>query len=336
MKATVLALTVVVSVAMTPGTSTSADGGPWPLGTFRLEGGHPSCPAGYRCSKFSISGCSNVAKSAEGVLAQASPPPGRTTRGLVAFFSGHEGEHWWSDPGDLARSFLDRLRRRDGFVVVQVKWLDPWLKAPHGEDSGSAHLACRPATVVDWVYRTVYLPLGIQTGTGVCGFCITGNSGGASQAAYALSHYGLDGILAAAVLTSGPPHAAEEKGCLPGYPGYPYDGNGVQILDYSSGFSDEGADQGPCSRQDPSWTARWEEESVDTGANDVAYPDTRVAFVIGAEDTGASPFHAADFRDLLQEDPANMVVWTVVEGMEHTIQDSPAGLAALEDALLGP
>jgi hypothetical protein len=46
--------------------------------------------------------------------------------------------------------------------------------------------------------------------------------------------------------------------------------------------------------------------------------------------------HAADYRDLLGQDPSNDVTWTVVEGMGHTIQGSVPGMAALESALLGP
>lgn len=335
MRSCLLSVVVVgLMVAILPSRSGGADRGPWPLGTLTLEPGHPDCLVGYACAKFVVTGCAGVSKDAEGVMARASPPQSQQVRGLVVFFSGHEGEHWWTSTS-LAERFARRLRTRDGFIVVEVRWVDHWLKAPVGEASGSAHLACRPSTVVDWVYRTLYLPLGITVGTGECGFCITGNSGGASQAAYALSHYGLDGELGAAALTSGPPHAAEEKGCLPGYPGYAYDGDGVEVLDYSFGYTDQGGDLGPCILSDPSWIPRWQEESVDTGANDTSYPTTRVEFIVGAGDDGASPFHAEDLRDLLEQDPGNLLTWTVVRGMQHTIQSSPAGLAALEDALLG-
>jgi hypothetical protein len=336
MKLRSLAVAAGMVMAMAPAISHGAAEGPWPLGTFVLQPGHPECLVGYMCNEFAITGCPNVSRDALGVLARATPPKDQSVRGLVVFFSGHEGEDWWSSPTLLAGRFLSRLRTRDGFVVVQVKWLDHWLKAPLGEDSGSAHLACRPGTVVDWIYQDLYLRLGITAGPGECGFCITGNSGGATQAAYALSHYGLDGILGAAVLTSGPPHAAEEKGCLPGFPGYEYDSSGMKIIDLSFGFSDEGSDLGPCILADPSWGPRWQEESVDTGANDASYPRTRVEFITGSEDNGTAPIHAGDFRDLLQQDPNNHVTWLVVDGMRHTIQGSPEGLAALEASLLGP
>jgi hypothetical protein len=335
MKLRSLAMAVGVLMAIAPATSHGAPAEPWPLGTFAVEPGHPACLVGYSCTKFAISGCPNVSSDAEGVLARRSPPNGESVRGLVVFFSGSEGRDWWSTPDPLAAQFLNRLRTRDGFVIVQVRWIDSWLKAPRGQDAGSAHLGCRPATATDWVYEHIYLPLGISFEPGVCGFCITGNSGGASQATYALSHYGLDGILGAVFPTSGPPHAAQVKGCLPGWPGYEYDAART-LVDFSYGFDDEHGDLGPCKLSDPGWTPRWDEESVDTGANDASHPTTRIVFVIGADDHTSAVPHAADYRDLLGQDPSNDVTWTVVEGMGHTIQGSVPGMAAMEAALLGP
>src|SRR3989442_777475 len=306
----------------------------WPLGTFTVESGHPRCLTGYTCTQFAISGCSNVSAVAEGVVAEAAPPPSQPVRGLVALFSGEEGSTWWSAAPSASR-FLSKLRSRDGFVVVQVKWLDSWLQAPRGEDDGSAHLGCRPATAIDWIHQDLYVPLGITPGPGQCGFCVTGNSGGASQVSYALSHYGLDGILNGVFPTSGPPHAAQVKGCLPGSPGYLYEGSEVERIDLSYGFDDNHGDRGPCMLSDPSWTPRWQVESIDTGANDTSYPSTRIEFVIGADDTSSAVAHARDFRDLLEQDGSNDVTWTVVQGMGHSIQVSSSGLAALEAPLLG-
>lgn len=330
---TLVALLVVAANHLVKGTAGVA-AAPWPLGTFTVESGHPRCLTGYTCTKFAVSSCSNVSAEAEGVVAEAFPSGAQNVRGLVAFFSGDEGLTWWSSAPSASR-FLSKLRSQDRFVVVQVKWLDSWLQAPRREDDGSAHLGCRPATAIDWIYQNVYLPLGVTPGPGECGFCVTGNSGGASQVSYALSHYGLDGILNGVFPTSGPPHAAQVKGCLPGSPGYAYEGSELRRIDLSYGFDDSQGDRGPCMLSDSSWTPRWQVESVDTGANDVSYPSTRVEFVIGADDTSSAVAHARDYRDLLEQDPSNDVTWTVVQGMGHSIQASPTGLAALEAALLG-
>ena len=49
---------------------------------------------------------------------------------------------------------------------------------------------------------------------GVCGFCVLGGSGGSAQAAYSLSHYGLDAIVDGVFPIGGPTHAAIAKGCM--------------------------------------------------------------------------------------------------------------------------
>jgi hypothetical protein len=322
---------VLGNLSPTPASADRLGPSPWPLGVLQIIPGQPSCLTGYTCSKFVVSSCSGVSADAQGVMAEADPT--RSARGVVVFFSGDDGKDWWSDPSSLADQFLSRLRTRDGFVVIQVRWIDSWLKAPRGEESGSAHLACRSSTVTDWIYWNVYVPLNFTPRPGQCGFCISGNSGGASQASYALSHYGLEGELNGVFPTSGPPHAAEVKGCLPGYPGYRYEAGAVTLLDYSFGFDDEHGGLGPCLTQDPAFSARWTEESVDTGANDTSHPTVRIQFIIGADDVSSAVPHAGDYRDLLELDTGNHVTWTLVPDMGHSVQASVEGLRTLEKAL---
>jgi hypothetical protein len=331
---TLLAASLVVGgLSPTSETIGGAPASPWPLGTLQILSGHPKCLTGSTCRPFVVRSCSGVSADARGVIGEADPAELTSARGVVVFFSGAEGTDWWSAGSPVADQLLSRLRVHDHFVVIQVKWLDSWLKAPRGEDSGSAHLACRPATAIDWIYRNVSLPLGIQSVPGICGFCVTGNSGGASQASYALSHYGLDTILNGVFPTSGPPHAAQVKGCLPGFPDHQYEPNALALLDLSSGFDDQRGDAGPCLRQDRRFESRWTQESVDTGANDVLHPATRIEFIIGANDTSSAVTHAADYRALLDKEISNQVTWTVVQDMAHSIETSKTGLMALEQAL---
>ena len=329
---TSLAVSLIVgTVSPSPGTAHRIGASPWPLGVFQIVPGHPSCLIGYACSKFVVSSCPGVSTDAQGVIAETDPVG--SARGAVVFFSGDVGKEWWSDPSPLADQFLSRLRDRDGFVVIQIRWIDSWLKAPKGEESGSAHLACRPSTVIDWIYWNIYVPLNFTPRPGQCGFCIAGNSGGASQASYALSHYGLESELNGVFPTSGPPHTAEVKGCLPGYPGYGYEAEAVTLIDYSAGFDDEHGGLGPCLTQDTGFSARWTEESVDTGANDTSHPTTRVQFIVGANDESSAVPHAADYRELLEQDTGNHVTWTAVVGMGHSVQESLDGLRTLEAGL---
>jgi len=299
------------------------------LGTLSLlTNVHPPCITGSTCYAFKVANCPAVSLPARGRLATAAPTT--TARGVMVFFSGGDGSALWSDGNGLDGAFLDDLRAQ-GFWIIQVGWIDGWTMAAPGEDSGSAHLACRPATVVRWAYDNVYVPLGLVHTPERCGFCITGNSGGSSQVAYALTSYGLDSILDGAFPTSGPTHAAQEKGCVLGPQHYAYAEAEAQRFDDAAGYN---GSPGPCVLHDPSYGARWQEESVDTGANDLVYPTTRVDVIIGALDCGDAPAHASDFYDALAGAGTPFVSLDAIPNMHHAITNSQDGLDALEDAIL--
>lgn len=324
----IVALSVLAGVLIAAPVSA---GMPLPLGTVTLTSDtDPSCPPGHTCQGIEVS-CPAVSEPARAFLAttQATAP----VRGLVMLATGGGGTSWWSEASGLAASFVDSLRG-DGFVVVQLRWVDPWLAAAPGEDAGSGHLACRPATVFKRVHDNQFAPLGLPaTKVGRCGFCISGNSGGASQVSYALSFYGLESILDAVIPTSGPPHAAQAKGCLrnAGQEAYWYDPGAAATIDSSYGFA---AGQGPCATHEPGFVSRWNAESADTGGNDFFYPDTRVVVILGGQDTGSAPAHARDFATRLALAGTPYVTLQTVPNMGHPIRQSSDGLAALHAALL--
>lgn len=336
----IVALTLIIASAIqSPPASAAANAqstnaaplaSPLPLGTLSLTSDvEPNCPSGHTCHGFVVT-CSGL-QQAHGFLAYRSPSG--TKRGLVMFFSGGYGTSWWSGgQSDPAASFFQNLIQ-DGFMLVQVRWVDSWLTAAAGQDTGSSKLACRPATAVQWVYTNQYLPLGVQNQLGRCGFCITGNSGGSSQVSYTLSHYGLEGILNAVIPTSGPPHAAQRKGCLrnSGETAYWYDASASQTIDSSYGFS---GTNGPCSLHDASWTSRWDAESVDISGNDYYHPNTRIQIILGGQDNTSAPAHAQDYAARLQAAHTPYFTLQTVPTMPHTIQQSADGLAALHTALL--
>ena len=308
-----------------------ATGDPLPLGTVTTTSDtDPSCPADHSCQGIEVS-CPSVSAPARGFVATAQPTS--QVRGLVMLASGGPGNLWWSEVTSLGAPFVDSLRA-DGFVVVQLRWVDPWLASAPSEDAGPGHLACRPATVVRWVYDNQYVPLGLPAiQVGRCGFCISGNSGGSSQVAYALSFYGLDSILDAVIPTSGPVHAAQAKGCLqnPAEQAYWYDAGFAATIDSAYGFS---AGQGPCANHDPGFLPRWTAESADTGANDLFYPSTRLMVIVGGQDSSYAPAHARDFAAVAALAGSPYVTVQTVPKMGHRIQASADGLAALHDALL--
>jgi hypothetical protein len=303
----------------------AAAGETLPLGVLRLEGRADPCGA-FSCQRFVVS-CPGVSEDESGVYRFA--PHAGAARGLVAFFSGGFGTDYWSEDDPGALRFLDQLRG-DGFDVVEVRW-GSWLRAPAGEQTGPARLACRPATVIRWVHDNLYARLGLTPSAGRCGFCVTGNSGGASQVSYALSHYGLERILAGVFPTGGPPHTALDAACLarPGEEHLSYQGTAaVGIIDRSYGFTRGG----PCQRRDPAFEPFWERDSIDIGGSDYLHP-TRIHFLVGSRDRGIHP-HAQVYADRLRAAGSRPVL-QVVEGLGHPIAPSPEGRAALRNALLG-
>jgi hypothetical protein len=186
--------------------------------------------------------------------------------------------------------------------------------------------------MIRWIHNHRYLALDIPLHPkGVCGYCVTGNSGGASQVSYALSFYGLEGILDGVFPTSGPPHAAQVKGCLrrPGEAPYAYGGNAI-VIDRAHGFFDGG---GPCQQADTGFVDRWLAESVDTGGLDFFHPRTRVYFIHSDADEPAVP-HALDYIEKLRDAGTPLLTEKVIVGMPHRLQVSPAGLDTLFQALV--
>ena len=177
-----------------------------PLGVFTL--GHyntTGCPGGFLCYDFTVS-CPNVAQTIPGSIAVKLPTVAPT--GVVVFFSGAGGGEWWQSTSALVPPFFQSLLNR-GLILIQVQWGNSgWLATIPNGGTGQELLACRPATAIKWIHDVVYSPLRLNPPIGHCGFCLTGNSGGSAQIAYALSSYGLDGMVNAMIPTSGPPLAA--------------------------------------------------------------------------------------------------------------------------------
>ncbi|MBI4259088.1 MAG: hypothetical protein HY658_00845 [Actinobacteria bacterium] len=298
------------------------------LGTFRtIPGADTSCPAGFDCQQYSVT-CSGIPDARAGTLAAA--PATGPPRGLVMFFSGGSGSKWWGDADAATIGFMNDLRA-DGFHLVVVRWHKSWLDAPSGQDIGPDRLACQPATTIRWVHDNLYAPLGVSAGPGRCGFCLTGSSGGASQVAYPLSHFGLDVIVDAIVPTGGPPHAALAKGCLrnPAEEEYWYDGASVKTIDASYGHY--GPD-GPCQTHQPTFANRWAATSVDTSGSDYRYEQTRVVVLLGSRDRVLP--HARDYVQRLQQAGSPAATLQLVDNTGHEVGATPEGRAAIRQALL--
>jgi hypothetical protein len=152
--------------------------------------------------------------------------PTATPKGTVIFGTGSGGSALYDSDPDFTNPvtsfngglFVVQGVFDAGFNTVQISFGSPfntatpngWLQGP----GGVRRLACRYATVVDWVYNnpTVINPL--NTGaTNSAPMCATGNSGGSGAIGYAITDYGLGSELAMVEPTSGPVMASLNKGC---------------------------------------------------------------------------------------------------------------------------
>jgi hypothetical protein len=181
-----------------------------------------------------------------------------------------------------------------------------------------------------WVHDNLYAPLDVKPQGLACGFCLTGNSGGATLIAYALAFYGGGSFMDAAVMSGGPPHAALAKGCL-GPPPFQYAQPLLTNFDASYGFI--APNHGPCWLHDPSWTPRWNRDGVDTGGTTYDYPRTRILLLLGGKDpTGVGP-HETVYYELIKAHSPN-VEYMTIPSMTHAITASETGLDRIKSWFL--
>lgn len=149
--------------------------------------------------------------------------PSGAPAGTVLLGTGTGGSGLYDDPNaggydhgsDVVNSLLT-----SGYNTVQVSFGAPfdngttprgWLTGP----GGVRRLACRYATVADWVYHN---PKIINAGVSAANsapMCATGNSGGSAAIAYAVYEYGLDSEFKMIEPTSGPVMTRLDLGCSP-------------------------------------------------------------------------------------------------------------------------
>lgn len=274
-----------------------------------------SCPNQFTCTTYTVR-VPDLPDDEDVTIAVSSAPP--TLKGTVVFLSGGGGATWWEEGNAKNDAFVGDVAEH-GQQLVQVRWHHGWLVAPEGEPIGPARLAARPAAVLRYIHDTV---------AGGNALEVTGDSGGSSQLAYSLTFHGVDDIVSDAVFTSGPPHAALDKGCLrrPDERAYWYDDESTARIDGSYGFPDG---NGPCARHDASFEARWIADSAEAGP-DVDWPSTRARFLLGARDRSSAPQHAELFMARLAPGPFDV---QYVERMGHGVMRYAPGLRALHDAL---
>jgi hypothetical protein len=151
--------------------------------------------------------------------------PNAAPVGTVLFGVGTGGSGLYDDPnaaGFMMGSTVVQNVLVGGFNTVQVSFGAPfttsqpngWLQGP----GGVRRLACRYATIADWVYHNpkTINPNPNNNATNSAPMCATANSGGSGAIAYAVYEYGLgDTEFAMIEPTSGPPMTRIDQGCSP-------------------------------------------------------------------------------------------------------------------------
>jgi hypothetical protein len=141
--------------------------------------------------------------------------------GLVVFFNGGDGTVPAGDSTGTPSNPLSMLTYyfTQGYEIVQLAWDTPWEETDNpGQTTpypgNIQNAACRPATFLNYVYNTYYLP--ITRGTGgnpKAGMCAQGASAGSAQLAYSMAYYGAGSWLDNVELISGPVLSDINQGC---------------------------------------------------------------------------------------------------------------------------
>jgi hypothetical protein len=317
-KLMIASLMGVVAVAACSGDDAAPDPDPDRLGEIVVRD-QTACEPGIMCHELTVT-CPGVVAPADVTLFAGEPAT--TDLGTVLFATGDGGMNRWSREGPPGREMLGELRAA-GYRVVEIAWAGRWFEGS-SIDEGPAVLACRVATVVDWAFDNLHAGPG---------FCAVGTSGGSAQVTYLLTDYGLDTILDLVIPIEGPPFARIDQGCLP-RPGEPADlayGVGVQRtgrFDASFGFADG---DGPCTLQDETFRARFENASLGFGPRDYDHP-TRVRMVFGDVGNANAQAQGSVYLDRLMTSATDVTVMTVPG--DHGLAATDPGADAIRDLVI--
>ncbi len=257
------------------------------------------------------------------------PTTAAISLGTVIYGSGAAGHAFYEDKG--AGTITAALAA--GFDAIQRSWdgQQGWLEGSGGLKAS----ACRYATLATWIYNNQH--------TAGEPFCATGNSGGASEMAYALSQFGRESIFDLIVPTAGPPMSRVDIGCIsntqdplkqqcltqPLHPDHMCTTFGcdtpTQAIDPNySGIT-------PCASETLNILKR---HSV-LGGNrtDLDYPDTSVRFIFGENDCSSGAGLSYYYYNELVAQGTNDVSLTIAANTAHRVHGTPNGAAAIVNAL---
>jgi hypothetical protein len=222
-------------------------------------------PSGSTCRQVTVTGCPGITSEPIDAVVALLPQTG-TLRGTVVHFSGGGGEGFQVGGTQQYRAA--------GFRNVYVAWLSDWEQTL---SSGIKTAACRPATILQWIF----LEPNLHGGSRSVAFCGEGFSGGSGQLGYALAHYGMNGVLDYVNELSGPPFARIDLGCNGDAPPTAVVCGATDTLRLPQSVTRWENIQSPlmCGSTNvpPTELARWNADSIAVGGL-YSYPRTQVQF----------------------------------------------------------
>lgn len=257
-------------------------------------------------------------------------------KGTVLMTSGDGGSSWY-DQSFVYGSLIVNALAQAGYAAAQIDFTDfsdsieepsGWLTVLDGSNQGPGNLACRYATLA-----TDYLTDHSYPGGKLAA---TGNSAGGSLVAYALARYGLGAapVLTVAEITSGPPLARVDYGCLcnqtptltsagQGFASQCYFGSGSVVVDPTYAATPAACSGAETSHTEPAGI-NFLADSIANGSEITGYPQTTLNVLFGGQDNGAAVANALNWAN-----PA------VISAKSFTITDIPDAPHLLEDSLPG-
>ncbi len=333
-----------------------------PLGSVRSSSQLGSCAgslSGGTCYQLAIS-CPGVADFS--AYLKVNNPTGAST-GTVLLGTGTGGSGLYDDPnagGYVDGSNVITSLLTGGFNTVQISFGAPfdsgatprgWLTGP----GGVRRLACRYATVADWVYNHPTLINPNATSATSAPMCATGNSGGSAALVYAAYNYGLSSELAMIEPTSGPVMSRIDQGCSPcssssqgnvctasdNNPNLCYELGDASIIDEA--YQSPGANTPtPCSdarngNPGPNAQVLFLSDSIlYAGAkHTVNIPNTSFKMLLGNDDTSNAVPQATIFEGLVQPSSSSpSPLYQCLPGVQHDIPSYAAGATQIANDII--
>lgn len=175
-----------------------------PLGAVTHADKLSSCPQGYypgaTCYQATVT-CPNTVDAS---VTYGYTNPSGIQRGTVVLFSGGDGTQ--PQPGSPGVASFDTNYLQAGYQIVQTAWATDWEDTGLPGAKSIKAASCRAATLLDYIYQTIYDHNG--------GMCAQGVSAGSGELAYALAWYGASDYLDKVELLSGPVFGDIEQGCM--------------------------------------------------------------------------------------------------------------------------